>query len=531
MFRLVPSLSLFVTACVTKDADDPLDTEAPTDDPIDTETIDTETTPQDDTPTDTGSDTGTQAPCLPDPSLTVLDLTASAGILASDLEVQITLSAPATVAVQCTMDADPEEIFFVESEGEGTEHTLHLWGLIPRESYSCTAAPTCPEMATAATSFGYETPESPDDLRQVSIDVDPTLGMQGAWTLAPFSLGAFFAQTYIVAWGPEGRPRWWWALPDGVGVWIEALYEPEEGAFVWGGGFDEDGRTHIIDPIEGETYAWGPPGWEQETFHHDGKRIADGRMMTLEIRENSEGFDSWDGFGLRLHDPATGDISFDFDSQSLVDDGLLGTGNLFNSDPYHANWMDWQETADGPVVYVSLCFGRQILAIDEATGDLLWQFGPDLGWEALDEVGDPLDDSELPQCQHGLEVDGDNILVYDNAQDRALSVASEWQIDAASQTATRLWSWSEAGWQEDYLGDIDYLPGDRVLVTEAASFGVGEIVEVDRATGAVASRTTFDNGGYIYRSERYEGCDLFSSVRYCEALEARYREVEALLSP
>jgi hypothetical protein len=70
-----------------------------------------------------------------------------------------------------------------------------------------------------------------------------------------------------------------------------------------------------------------------------------------------------------------------------------------------------------------------------------------------------------------------------------------------------------------------------VLVTEASSFGVADIVEVDRATGGVASRMTFDDGGYTYRADRYEGCDLFTSTRACDTLKARYDEVSALLVP
>ncbi len=95
----------------------------------------------------------------------------------------------------------------------------------------------------------------------------------------------------------------------------------------------------------------------------------------------------------------------------------------------------------------------------------------------------------------------------------------------ARSAATRL-SWTT--WQEDFLGDIDDLGNDRVLLTQAGF--TSEIVEVDRATGDVASRMTF-TGGNTYRSERYMGCDFFDSVRYCEDLATRFAEVETLLQP
>ncbi len=104
-------------------------------------------------------------------------------------------------------------------------------------------------------------------------------------------------------------------------------------------------------------------------------------------------------------------------------------------------------------------------------------------------------------------------------------------MDAATLTATRHWIWSEPTWHEDYIGDIDYLPNDRILVTEAAQTGVTEIVEVDRATGAVASRVSMDNGGTTYRAEQYLGCDMFTSVKACDTLATRYAEVAPLLVP
>ena len=55
------------------------------------------------------------------------------------------------------------------------------------------------------------------------------------------------------------------------------------------------------------------------------------------------------------------------------------------------------------------------------------------------------------------------------------------------------------------------------------------MLEVDRATGAVASRTTLPDGGY--RAERYDGCALFDSVRACPALAARDAALRPLLAP
>lgn len=478
------------------------------------------TTPPPTTPTDT---------CAEDPALTVLSVVPTAGLVPTQLEVEVALSASAAVAVTCAADDDPDERFFAESTVAGTEHTVRLSGLVPRRSWTCAVAPTCPTQAGPAATFPWVTDLPPDDLRMLDIADDPTLGRSGSWLVAAYTLNAFGDRTWLVVWGPDGTVRWWYPLPTGVGMWVEAVVDLDTRQIVWGGGMHPEGRIRAVDLWDGETWAFAPPGWEQEEFHHDGKQLADGRMLTLEIRENAVGGASWDGFGLRVVDPTDGSVDWEFDSQVLVDAGDLPPGGVFFTDPWHANWVDYKETPTGPMAYVSLCFLSQVLAIDATTGELAWQFGADLGWTITDAAGAPLANDWFPQCQHGLEVDGDVFLVYDNGQTRNQSMAQEWVIDGENRSAQLLWSWTEPGWSEDYIGDIDWLPADdRVLVTEAAQFGTSVVVEVDRPTGQVASRMTLTEG-YLYRSEQYEGCDLFDSVRACAPLAQRYAEVEALL--
>jgi hypothetical protein len=503
----------------------------PGDDPLDpTGTVPTEPPTVTDPPDPT---TPVPSECEIDPNLSVVSITPSEGLITTLLQVEVELSVPATAAMQCTSVSDPSEVFFVEELADSASHTLRLSGLIPGTEYACSVAPICPAQSGRATSFSFTTDDPPGDMRRLSVVENPTLGMQASWTLAPFTLSAFGGDTWIVVWGPDGTVRWWYPAPDGVGMWIEALWYPLQGEFVWGGGMDEQGRIRRISMWDGETYAWAPANWQNTEFHHDGKQIADGRLLTLEIRENERGGENWDGFGIRLHDPVTGTIDFDYDSQVLVDGQYLppGDGGFGGSDPWHANWVDYIETPTGPEVYVSLCFSWQILALDGTTGDLLWQLGRGLGWTVLDETGADIGEDALPQCQHGLEVVDGKILVYDNGQDRSKSSASEWEIDPVNLVATRLWYWTESGWQEDYIGDIDYLPNDRILVTEATQMGDSEIVEVDRLTGEVASRLKMDNGGSTYRAQQYLGCEMFSSAKECDTLAARYAVVAPLLAP
>ncbi len=470
------------------------------------------------------------ATCETAPAVAVERFAASPGPLPTQVVLDLELSAPAAVAARCVSDLDPEEVFLVESAEPADRHALRLSGLVPDTTWTCEAVPTCPggPVATTTTTTG----RPPPALRPLTVEVDPELGASGAWTLAPFSRTPY-GDTWLVVWGPDGTARWWSPLPEGVGRWVEARWHPEEGAIVWGGGMDPEGRVRILDLWDGERFAFAPKRWEELQFHHDGKRVADGRLMTLERRRNDAGDDTWDGFGIRVIDPATGEVHLDYDSQRAVDAGdLPPPATSDDEDPWHANWMDLARTADGPELYVSLCFDQSLMAIDPGTGDTRWVLGPGRGWTVLDADGAPLGEDALPQCQHGVEVVGEReFLLYDNGWGRGESSAAAWRVDPDGRTATRTWTWTEPGWWQEYLGDIDDLGGGRVLITVASDWDVAELVEVDRPTGRVASRMTFADGGYTYRSDRYPGCDLFDAVRACPELAARHEALRPLFEP
>lgn len=544
-----PLLFLALVACGADDAkgdpsstepgtsptgDDDDDTTAPGDDDDDTPTptapTDTALPTDTSTPTDTALPTDTGGSTVPVRcTAAVTSVTAAPHFLPTMVALTVETDIDAEVAAWCTADANPDETFFVESEGAGTLHELHLMGLLPANAYTCTAVPVCEPLVGTSAETTYQAGNVPGAIERVSVTVDPAWEMSGAWTLAPFTKNMFGGTTYLVIWGPGGIPRWWMELPGGVGMWVEARFHGDD-TLAWGGGMHQQGRARTVDLWDGETWAFAPPGWANEEFHHDGKQLADGRIMTLEIRENSGGGQTWDGFGIRVVDPVTNTVDIDFDSQALVDAGALPPAtSAFDNDPWHANWADLVDGPGGEEIWVSLCFERTILVVDAATGAEKYQFGAGHGWTLLDAAGNALGPGALPQCQHGLEVDGDRVLVYDNGQDRLNSSAQEWQLDPKSRTATLLWSWSEPSWKEDYLGDIDYLPDGRVLITEATMFGDGDIVEVDMATGTVVSRMVLDQGGLTYRSDRYDGCDFFHSTSACEALATRHAEVAARL--
>ncbi len=511
---------------VPTDADTDTDTDADSDTDADT---DSDTDADTDVTGSTG-DTAVAEPCAPDAALTVT-ASAAEGPLPNQLELSVTTSAAATVAALCVSDVDPSDAHLVEGTTPGTTHALRFLGLLSATDYTCTVNATCPTNGQPAVEVSHRTGAPPVRFPIFDLDVDPKLGRTGHYLMAPWQERVWM-NTYVVVWGPDGKARWWWRTEDGVAVDIEALLDRGTTQIVYGGGDHPLGAPTVVDLWDGLTYRAALPQWGIDRYSHDTKRLADGRILSLQYVPNTDGRATWFGFGVRVHDQATGVIDFELDSQRFVDDGTLPPSTP-NADPYHANWVDYLDQGSGPVLYVSLYGSQQIWALDGLTGDPLWRLGRNLGWTVLDEQGDPMPQSELPQGQHGCEVRGDELWVYDNGVQRFRSRAEKWRIDPVAMTAQRTWMWTEPGWYEPILGDIDDLGNGRAFVTKATIGTVlqpTDMVEIDMATNRVAARwTTPDPLNTGYRSEIYDGCDLFANVSTCEALADRAAVLEPLL--
>lgn len=453
-------------------------------------------------------------------------------LVPTDRLLTVTLDVAATVAALCTADDDPAEQHLVESSSAATTHELRFAGLLPDTTYTCRVAATCPVAESGPIEVSFDTGPSPHFPRlQVTVE-DPKLGMKGWWTVLPYlPRGCAETPRYLVMYDGEGRARWWYRLPRNLWIDVEALIHPEDNLLVWGGGTSNAGRPHGVDLWKGDAFVADFEGWADHVFTHDGKRLPDGRLLMLDERMMGVGPMAYKGFGIMVLDPGGPGITIDLDSQRYVDEGWLENPLVFN-DPYHANWVDLVDD----VIYLSLCNDHSLMSFDAATGDVRWKVEAGAGWTVLDADGNVLGDDALPQCTHGNEVLGpDDLLVYDNGQERHYSRVGRWKIDGPNKTATMLSSWTEPGWYEHVLGDVD-LMGDRLLITKSQSACTElpdhtmSIVEVDQASGKVASRITFpDPFDTSYRSERYDGCALMASLKACPALAERADALASIL--
>ena len=496
------------------------------------------TTPTDPLPTDTDTvtdppttdtDEPSADPCAESELVSVESLISAPGRMVNQLELTATTSVSVAVAAKCVSTSDTTEAHLLEDLG-GTDHVFQFSGLLPNTDYTCTVAPICPRSADALPSVSASIGASPQALAPVTVWIDPVLGMTGDYTLFNTKPGGAcsgqggFAQLV----DPDGKPRFWNAMPQ-IGIDVEVRYQGDD-TFVFGGGYSNEGRPRIVELWEGETYASDLlPDELSTTFHHDGKMLDDGRIVTLETQETYNGPSVFEGFAVRAHDPVTGTLSWEYVAQTGVDAGELP---IYNGDwdEWHANWVDVKVENGIDFVYVSLCFYGWVLKIDPVAGHIEWILGDGGDFSLVDAGGAPLDPFEFSQCQHGLEVEGDHVLFYDNGWDRGFSRASEYELDTATMTARLLWTW-EDGWWETTLGDADYLDNGRILVDKAHpdcwSWGSpSEIVEFDPLSGLAASRVTFlDITDATYRAERLDGCELFANAKYCEALATRIDEL------
>ncbi|MBA2321662.1 MAG: aryl-sulfate sulfotransferase [Deltaproteobacteria bacterium] len=492
---------------------DPDDTDSDTTDPGDTD--EPYVTPPD--------------PCEPLAGLTVTGVDVSQPWHENEARVEVTLSGAASLAVRCTLAGDATEVHLEESATAALAHTVDFAGLLGESTYDCVAAPVCPSTADAPFAFAIDTGAVNSALPAVTTEATGDEGDEYILVNNAVDCDPWPTNTLMV-FDREGRPRWWSDTPASVGPSLEFRYHGDD-VFVWGGGWEPAalGRPRRLDVFDGEIYDAGDalPDLADGLFHHDGKQLADGRLLTLEdidIEKDTGG--TFRGFQVRRIDPVTDTVDFTYHAQRAYDDGDLPGGF---ADAWHANWMDIAEVDGDEVLAVSLCDLQQVSFIDVATGSWRGTLGAGGDFAVVDTLGAPLGPIGDPQCQHGLEWDGTRLLAYDNGNQRGYSRITEYELDFTTMTAVLAWTWTEDDWWETTLGDVDRLPSGNILIAmahaECFSSNPGDtptIAEVDPVSGDRVWQMQWDDRNTtFYRADFADTCTLFANGKYCSGVGDR----------
>lgn len=489
-------------------------------------------------PDDTGTDTA-EPDTIPQCEAAVIDLVADDLPIPLQRRLTVTLDAPAGAWAVCTADDDPTEVILAESEASGTTHELFIHGLYPNSTWSCEVAAACAGSTPEA--IGLQLGSPPPDVPR--LNVTSTQPPSDPWTLLNSQESLLAGnQQYVLIVDPQGRPRWiydvgtvytvdidtWWTgdrihMGGGWGLFTEAL--AQRGVMI-----QVDLAGNELVHRELPTFGLG--------YNHHSEPMPDGEVVSLTTSHNRPvgGGTQWYGVAVERIVPSTGELTWSWDSQQLVDNGTVSpqTGS-----PWHANALEWVTDPHGDALWISLYEGQAMWRIDRATGERTHVFGPGGDFTLVDPSGTPLPASEWPYSQHDPDVTPDGrILLYDNGVDRpggAYSRVSEYQLDLDSRVATLLWTWTEPGWYTPIIGDVDYLDDGNVLIAKGVVRLLtlwldqpSAVIELDPSSGTVVWRMDFDDIDHaVFRAQRYGGCEIFSNAKHCPSVAQRIEALQA----
>jgi len=356
-----------------------------------------------------------------------------------------------------------------------TEHEVIVVGMHANASYALQAVSeteTGEELHSDPLSF--ETGALPHEHMVGEVDVLDEARVEDGWTLANLADG-IFAPTLVLMLDLDGRPVWYHQYGDLEGrADIEASLD-DDGHVLIGPGVANATPIAEVDLL-GNVVWEGPeqPDLGSDTsfldliadgvMHHTLSRLDAGGYLTVvfDYREDVIGDEIWQ------LDP-DGELAWSWNAfdHLEVDPDTLGLLNEWT----HLNSFDEDPQRD--VLYANSWNLDRVFQIDQATGDILWAFGPD-----ADFAADP--DAEWPWFEgaHSVEYVGDDrLLLYDNgAHGRGFSRLVEYQLDPAAMTTELVWQYPDGDVEDEWYnyswGDVDPLPnGNRLMVAGNAPQG------------------------------------------------------------
>ena len=267
--------------------------------------------------------------------------------------------------------------------------------------------------------------------------------------------------------------------PDGDGIWYLSWTNLHHG------GPENSMRQIVKVSFDGSVVE----NAEVQGAHHDFTLLPGGGIATLmyDTREVEGVMVSADQLVEVADDGSTRQVWTVWDHVDFDPDVEYEGGERWG----HCNAVDHDSGED--VYYVSCRNFSAIFKIDRASGEVLWQLGPDGDFEL---TGDGI----WFENEHQFEIRDDRALVFDNAvPTEATSAAREYSLDEATGSATAIWTHApDPGLGVFAFGDVSRLPTDNTLISWGSSGRIDEVTpdgdvvrRLDVGLGAGVGYTTW----------------------------------------
>jgi hypothetical protein len=414
---------------------------------------------------------------------------------------------------------------------DGREHHLRVRGLAPASMHAFTLAlrdAIDESLATTQPLSFMTNPSQPGFRPSFEVELTDAAALDPGYRVFDYTYMPLVDPVGIFVIDPQGITRWYYndgvpGFPGATAIWagIELL---DDGSIL----AVRDGGVTIVDELGEQHLGYNALDYGLPTFHHEVRMLANGNTLTL---CNSFEYVDYSSLGLDPNSLVAGDLLVELDPagdivwtwnsfdhldplrvRSSPDDGLAYydpvSGEL-GYDWTHGNGLE--QDVDNDLILLSMRHQDWIIAIDHATGEVVWHFGEEGDFDLL--AGTWFRYQHSPQ----LQPDG-GLLLYDNGNgddvplDQVSSRAVRYAIDFDAMTATQVWdSLHGEPYVSPVAGDADRTPTGNVLVLDSALQPDPAVYDLgknysrmteyhsDGAASPIWSLTT-NGGSFVYRA-------------------------------
>ncbi len=337
-------------------------------------------------------------------------------------------------------------------------------GMKPGTTYSLQAFASHGDNVVSSLAVEHTTGDLPSGMPRIDIqDIDPQANAGG------FLVTSFLAPPRAVILDRDGDYVWWYS-PDEIDTLSRAVLSKDGRSMLMGAGnVQGDEGTDIIrvslDGSQVDTI-------DTPDRHHDFLERDDGTIAYIAYDPRFINGHEVAGDQIVEVDPdgTRRQVFSIWDHHNPTPDDLSAGFNNSVADWPHANAM---ELADGGDSYmISYLQMDAIAKVDRESGEELWMLGGDES-----TITRPDGSTDFFDGQHGMDWDGDQLLIFSNQLGTARSEAVELAFKHDAGHAEEVWNYQpNPALQTIIMGDVSRLDAGNTIVTFSYN---GQIHEVD----------------------------------------------------